>query len=301
MTHHRPNRTASVIMAICALFSISLQAADNKTITPAHSTETMTTPCTDSIPGPTVEIQTSMGNIKIKLYDDTPLHRDNFLKLVSDNFYDSLLFHRVIKDFMVQTGDPTSKNAAPGVRLGAGDPNYTIPAEIIYPRHYNKYGALAAARTGDQINPERRSSGSQFYIVTGRKFTADQLRQMESQMLQRKLQTCFQKLTRDNMERIRELQVAKDSIGLENLRQELIRQTEESVSQQPLPDNIIRDYTTLGGAPHLDDQYTVFGEVLEGMDVIEKIQNAATDSSDRPLEDIRILSTKILCGKPMHK
>ena len=123
--------------------------------------------------GPVVDIQTSLGDIKVKLYDDTPIHRDNFLKLVNEGYYDGVLFHRVIKDFMVQTGDPDSKDAVPGQRLGAGSPDYTLEAEIDYPKHFHKYGALAAARTGDAVNPERRSSGSQFYIVTGEKYSAE--------------------------------------------------------------------------------------------------------------------------------
>ncbi len=127
----------------------------------------------DSIPaGPVVDIRTSLGDIKVRLYDDTPKHRDNFLKLVREGFYDGVLFHRVIKDFMIQTGDPSSRTADSTAMLGAGDPGYTIEAEIAYPRHYHKRGALAAARTGDQVNPERRSSGSQFYIVTGEKVAA---------------------------------------------------------------------------------------------------------------------------------
>lgn len=252
------------------------------------------------IPGPIVDIKTTMGDIKVKLYDDTPLHRDNFLKLACENFYDSLLFHRVIKDFMVQTGDPNSKHAEKGKMLGAGDPNYTIPAEINYPRHYNKYGALAAARTGDEVNPERRSSGSQFYIVTGRKFSPAQLKQMEGQMLNRRLQEKFQSLVRSNQAEISRMMSEKDSVGLEALRQKLISETEAAVHPEEIPQEIIDTYSTVGGAPHLDGQYTVFGEVIEGMDVIEKIQNAATDRNDRPLEDIRILSTKIEgadCGK----
>ena len=133
----------------------------------------------DSIPaGPVVDIRTSLGDIKVRLYDDTPKHRDNFLKLVREGFYDGVLFHRVIKDFMIQTGDPSSRTADSTAMLGAGDPGYTIEAEIAYPRHYHKRGALAAARTGDQVNPERRSSGSQFYIVTGEKAAAARMAQM---------------------------------------------------------------------------------------------------------------------------
>lgn len=201
---------------------------------------------TDSIPGALVEIKTTLGDIEVKLYNDTPLHRDNFLKLVKDGFYEGVLFHRVINNFMVQTGDPDSKNAPAGQRLGAGNPGYTIEAEIDYPKHYHKYGALAAARTGDAVNPERRSSGSQFYIVTGDKYTPGQL-----EMIARR----------------------------------------QGMAMDP---SVASDYTTVGGTPHLDGQYTVFGEVVSGMDVVEKIQNVATDRNDRPTEDVKILSVKIL-------
>lgn len=243
--------------------------------------------------GPVVEIETTMGPVKIKLYDDTPLHRDNFLKLAREGYYDGVLFHRVIKDFMVQAGDPESKEAPAGKSLGSGDPGYTLPAEINYPRHYHKYGALAAARTGDQVNPERRSSGSQFYIVTGRKVSPAQMRQIEGRQGQEERQRYFNKLCKENMATIDSLRKSGMKDELEQLRLDLIRQTEEAVKVEPLPANIAADYTTIGGTPHLDGQYTVFGEVLEGMDVIEKIQNSETGAGDRPKEDIRIISMKV--------
>ncbi|MDE5840669.1 MAG: peptidylprolyl isomerase [Muribaculaceae bacterium] len=243
--------------------------------------------------GPTLDIATTAGDIKIRLYDDTPLHRDNFIKLAKEGYYDGVLFHRVINDFMVQTGDPDSKNAEPGAMLGSGGPGYNIPAEIVYPKHYHKYGALAAARTGDEMNPERKSSGSQFYIVTGKKYLPQQLSRMEEMSVQRQLQSYFMDLQRQNMDTIRQLRLAKDSVGLENLRQELIRKTEENVKPVTMTEDQIRDYTTIGGTPHLDGQYTVFGEVLEGMETVEKIQKAETDGRDRPVEDIRIISIKV--------
>lgn len=255
---------------------------ENKTTTPATEDEAI------------VEIKTSMGDIKVLLYNDTPLHKANFLKLVEEGYYDGLLFHRVIKDFMVQAGDPTSRDAAPDAQLGSGDPSYTIEAEINYPRHYHKYGALAAARTGDQVNPERRSSGSQFYIVTGRKQTADQLQMMQQRMAQNDMQQYFRNLCIQHSAEIDSLQKAENREGLEELRQKLIKETEENVPMPVLAENIVEDYVNIGGAPHLDNQYTVFGEVIEGMDTIEKIQNAATDKADRPVEDIRILSAKII-------
>ncbi len=243
--------------------------------------------------GPTLDVATTAGNIKIHLYDDTPLHRDNFLKLAKEGYYDGVLFHRVIKDFMVQTGDPESKGAPAGTMLGSGGPGYTIPAEIVYPKHYHKYGALAAARTGDEMNPERKSSGSQFYIVTGKKFSPQQLSRMEEMSVQKQLQSYFMDLQRQHMDTIKQLRLAKDSVGLENLRQELIKETEANVKPVTMTEEQVRDYTTIGGTPHLDGQYTVFGEVLEGMDIVEKIQNAETDGRDRPTEDIKIISIKV--------
>ena len=243
--------------------------------------------------GPTLDVATTAGNIKIRLYDDTPLHRDNFLKLAKEGYYDGVLFHRVINDFMVQTGDPESKDAPAGAMLGSGGPGYTVPAEIVYPKHYHKYGALAAARTGDEMNPERKSSGSQFYIVTGKKYLPQQLSRMEEASVQKQLQSYFMKLQMQHMDTIKQLRMAKDTIGLENLRQELIKETEANVHPVTMTEEQVRDYTTIGGTPHLDGQYTVFGEVLDGMDVVEKIQKAETDGRDRPVDDIRIISIKV--------
>lgn len=190
-----------------------------------------------------VRLETSMGPIRIALLDDTPVHRDNFLKLTEEGFYDGLLFHRVIRDFMVQTGDSSSRNARPGQPLGEGDVGYTLPAEILLPYYYHLRGAVAAAREGDDVNPEMRSSGSQFYIVWGRSWAPKSIKDQ------------------------REALAGKG-----------IEMTAE-----------MRDaYEQYGGSPHLDGQYTVFGEVLEGMDVVRRMQQVATDSLDRPLEDVRI-------------
>lgn len=243
--------------------------------------------------GPIVEITTTAGTIKVRLFDDTPLHRDNFLKLVKEGFYDGTLFHRVISDFMIQAGDPASKDAQPGQMLGAGDPGYTIEAEINYPRHYHKRGALAAARTGDQFNPERRSSGSQFYIVTGRPVSSAHLDAYAARLHDQMLQDYFRKLCREHMSEIEALQKAGDNEKLEALRQQLIAETEKNVKPIELTDELKAEYEKAGGAPSLDGQYTVFGEVVEGMDVVDKIEKAETDSNDRPKEDIRILSMKI--------
>lgn len=241
-----------------------------------------------------VELKTSMGDITVELYNDTPLHRDNFLKLVGEGFYDGVLFHRVIDQFMVQTGDPDSKKASDGQRLGSGDLGYTIAAEIEYPAHYHKYGALAAARTGDVYNPERRSSGSQFYIVTGRTMTERQVEAMDLKRKNQQMEQVFQQLAMQHRDSIQAMQKADDRDGLEALRLQLIKETEEKVKPVDLPEQIKKDYVEKGGTPHLDGQYTVFGEVLKGMDVVEKIQKVATDEADRPKEDIRIISAKVI-------
>lgn len=248
---------------------------------------------TDRATGPVVDVKTTLGDIRIMLYDDTPKHRDNFLKLVKDGFYNGVLFHRVIKDFMVQTGDPESVKADSTRMLGSGGPGYEIDAEILYPKHYHKYGALAAARSGDQFNPERRSSGSQFYIVTGEKYDASQIDRMGANQTMQKRQAYFRDLCKKNDAKIRELMAAGNDEATETYRQELIKETEAAVPEQPLPENIKNDYTTIGGTPHLDGAYTVFGEVISGMDTVEKIQNSETGRGDRPKNDIRIISMTV--------
>ncbi len=240
-----------------------------------------------------VDLETTMGPIKIKLYDDTPQHRDNFVKLVKEGFYDGVLFHRVINDFMVQTGDPDSKEAQPGQMLGGGDPGYTLPAEIIYPKHYHKYGALAAARTGDNVNPERRSSSSQFYIVTGRKASQMELDRMAERAIVGERQELFRKLFEQNKDSIKAMGDRGDREAMMELRQQMIDSVEKSVPARPLPQEMAQDYLTLGGTPHLDNQYTVFGEVVSGMETVEKIQKVETDGNDRPKEDVRIIKATI--------
>lgn len=243
---------------------------------------------------PEVEIKTTLGDIVVKLYNDTPLHRDNFLKLVKDGYYEGVLFHRVIDNFMVQAGDPDSKSAEAGKMLGSGDPGYTIQAEIDYPRHFHKYGALAAARTGDAVNPERRSSGSQFFIVTGQKYSAPQIERMMQQNVMPQRQALFNQLANENIDTIRAMQAAGDNEGLNRLQAELIERIEKEIPASAPSDEIVNAYTSVGGTPHLDGQYTVFGEVVSGMDVVEKIQKVETDRNDRPVEDVKILSVKVL-------
>ncbi len=243
-----------------------------------------------------VEIKTSEGDIKVRLFGDTPAHRDNFLKLAREGYYDGVLFHRVINEFMVQTGDPDSKNAPAGKALGAGGPDYTLEAEIRYPAHFHRKGALAAARQGDQVNPERRSSGSQFYIVTGKTYNDSTLNLMEKQLQNQQMQGIFNELTREHRDTIMAMRRSRDTAGLQKLQEELIAQTEAKAKENPakLTPEQRQAYAAEGGAPHLDNQYTVFGQVVEGMDVVDRIEKAETDQRDRPKTDIRIISMKVL-------
>ncbi len=203
-----------------------------------------------------VLIQTTEGDITLKLYNETPLHRDNFIKLVKAKTYNGVLFHRVIKEFMIQGGDPNSKTAAPDAMLGDGDVGYTVPAEFRTPAIYHKYGVLAAAREGDDSNPEKASSGCQFYIVVGKKFTDEQL------------------------DKLQERNIA--------------RYGHANDSTYKFSAQARRDYKTVGGTPHLDGNYTVYGEVLKGMDVVEKISKVETNNHDRPKKDIRIKRMKLV-------
>ena len=237
----------------------------------------------------------SAGDITLKLFGDTPAHRDNFVKLVKEGYYDGTLFHRVIKDFMIQGGDPDSRTATKGQMLGSGGPDYTIEAEIIYPAHFHKRGALAAARQGDQVNPEKRSSGSQFYIVTGKVYSDSTIRQLSKQLEAQKINEVFQRLRMEYRDKIMELSRAKDQAALDALCDQMIAQAEsEAKDKAGLTDEQIEVYTTVGGTPHLDGAYTVFGEVLEGMDVVDKIQNVPTDRADRPEEDVKIIKASVV-------
>lgn len=243
-----------------------------------------------------VDISTSMGDIRIMLYGDTPKHRDNFVKLINDGFYNGTLFHRVINEFMIQAGDPESKNAPAGKMLGSGGPGYNIDAEIVYPAHFHKRGALAAARQADQVNPEKRSSGSQFYIVTGKVYNEGQLKQMEAQLLNRQKQSVFNRMAGEHRDSIMNMRRNRDQAGLQKLQDEIIALMEAEVAKNPVSFTAEQRqaYSTVGGTPHLDGDYTVFGEIVSGMDVVEKIEKAATNAQDRPVGDIKIISTKVV-------
>ena len=234
-----------------------------------------------------VKIQTTLGDIIVRLYDETPLHRDNFVKLAKEGYYDGTLFHRVIKNFMIQGGDPDSKGAPSGKQLGVGGPGYTIEAEI-KPEFIHKRGALAAARQGDEVNPERRSSGSQFYIVWGQVYNAGQIGQLQKQMEMQQLQSAFNALVQQHRDEVMQLRRDRNRAGLQELQDKLVAEAEAQVKAAGagLTDAQKEAYTTVGGTPHLDGQYTVFGEVEEGLDIVEMIQQAATAPGDRPIDDI---------------
>ena len=237
-----------------------------------------------------VKITTPYGDITVRLYDETPAHRDNFLKLVSEGFYDGTLFHRVIKDFMIQGGDPDSKGAPKGRHLGAGDVGYTIPAEF-KPELFHKRGALAAARQGDNVNPERRSSGCQFYIVWGQKYSEGQLGQLEKQSRMQALQSVFNDLAMQHRAEIMSMRRDRDTAGLSALQDQLEAEANAIVREKGLgrlSEAMKTAYTTVGGTPFLDGQYTVFGEVESGLEVVGKIQEVSTDSADRPIKDLEM-------------
>lgn len=234
-----------------------------------------------------VNIHTHMGDIVVRLYDETPLHRDNFVRLVREGYYDGTLFHRVIRDFMIQGGDPDSKGAPAGKQLGMGGPDYTLEAEIC-PGLIHKRGALAAARTGDEVNPERRSSGSQFYIVWGQVYSEGQMNQLARQMEMQLRQDVFRQLSREHRDEAMTLRRNHDREGLQALQDRLAAQADAEVKARggALTASQREVYTTVGGTPHLDGQYTVFGEVESGLDVVEQIIMCDTYPGDRPVDDV---------------
>ena len=243
----------------------------------------------------TILISTEFGNMKIKLFNETPKHRDNFLKLVREHFYDSLLFHRVIQDFMIQGGDPDSKHAEPAKLLGDGDLKYTIPAEFV-PTLCHKKGMLCAARNGDDVNPEKASSACQFYIVQGKVRTDEDLIAYEKRINK----SLITKLKEDilNKPENKSLKEKIDTFKKEQNNDSLMvyfkivnKLVDEEYTKTPhysFPTEHRNIYKTIGGTPHLDSQYTIFGEVIEGLGVIDKIAAVGKNKDDRPLIDIRM-------------
>ena len=255
----------------------------------------------DKEPETKVVLETSLGKIKLKLYNETPKHRDNFIKLVKDHFYDGVLFHRVIQSFMIQSGDPDSKNAKQGAMLGNGEFGSTLPAEFD-PKLFHKMGALAAARQGDDVNPKKESSGCQFYIVQGRPFT-DSLLNLQEQRINNysKQMICNNLLgmpeNAKDKERVLAFQQTRQMDSLLAViakYQPAVEAEFAKTTPYKFSDEQRKAYTTLGGAPHLDGSYTVYGEVLEGMDIVDKIAAVQVDGNARPVEDVRIIKAYIV-------
>jgi len=242
-----------------------------------------------------VVIETPYGTMKVRLYEETPLHRNNFLKLVKEGFYDSLLFHRVINQFMIQGGDPLSKRAKSGDSLGHGDPGFTIPAEFNQEIFHRK-GTLCAARESDDINPQRASSGSQFYIVMGKVRTLEDLKKYEDRINKTNYTKTAReyilsdegKLLKRKYDRLKSENKQDSAQSLNTTIEGSIKKRADQTPLYKFTEKQIKTYTTVGGTPHLDGSYTVFGEVTEGLEVIDKIAGVKTDKRDRPIDDVRM-------------
>lgn len=256
------------------------------------------TGCAQSKKDYVVTIKTSYGDMVAILYDETPKHKENFIKLAKEKYYDSLLFHRVIQDFMIQGGDPDSKKAQPNQPVGRGGPGYTIEAEF-NPKFFHEKGALSAARMGDNVNPTKASSGSQFYIVHGKPMSELEINQLEENIRYSKKNQCLRDvLSMPKCESVRNLviqkQQAQDGEWLTSFFEK-----SDTLIQKEMPDykpfffsQAQKDaYMKTGGAPHLDGDYTVFGKVIKGLEVIDKIAAQPRGSGDRPVEDIRMFVT----------
>lgn len=241
-----------------------------------------------------VEISTNLGNIKIRLYENTPRHSENFLKLVKAHHYDSLLFHRVIGDFMIQGGSSDSRHAPKGMAVGMSNPGYTIEAEI-RPEYRHFKGALAAARQGDEVNPEKRSSGEQFYLVQGKTYTDQELDQIEKRKWLAAKNQLGDRLFKPLQEEFQRYKKTGQHQKADSLLQYVNEEIGKQYAENPykMSPETREMYKSVGGTPFLDGDYTVFGEIVEDMDVLEKIALVATDSIDRPKEDVIILGTKL--------
>lgn len=246
----------------------------------------------DSIKETRVMITTEFGTIKIRLYNETPLHRDNFIKLAKAGYFDSLMFHRVIKNFVIQGGDPDSKHAAPNTELGNGGPGYTIPAEF-NPKLFHKKGVLAAARDSDLENPSQASAGSQFYIVHGKIHTDSTLKVQAQRITKLKLFNTVvnRKEYKYWISKCPGYAKNNQSDSMKYVNDIIMKQVEAELPTVPVytfSEEQIKTYKTTGGTPHLDQSYTIFGEVYEGLQVVDEIANQKTDKNDRPMKDVRM-------------
>lgn len=243
--------------------------------------------------GTEVVLETTVGDIRIVLYDDTPAHRDNFIANVENGMYDGVTFHRVIRNFMIQTGDPKTRPEGYKLPLDADGDTIPerIPAEFMFPTHFNKRGVLAAARDNDDENPERQSDKFQFYIVTGKICGEDDMDGYETAREQRDAEVLFNKMQQEHKDELDALRAARDRDGLSNALEKLRDEARMQVSDNPpitYPKDIRKAYKVHGGAPWLDAEYTVFGEVVEGMKAVETIQKVKTNDADKPLVEIRV-------------
>jgi len=251
-----------------------------------------------------LKIETSKGNMLLILYNEMPLHRDNFIKLINNKFYDSLLFHRVINNFMIQGGDPDSKKATKDQFLGDGDVGYTIPSEFNH-TFFHRKGMLCAAREGDEINPLKASSGCQFYIVQGKLHTDETLKKTElrinkqiiQQLTDEYLNNAGNEKTKEKYNYFTEKNLKDSLTNLKKAIEPIILPRYEKLPHYTFNDIQKKIYKTIGGTPHLDNNYTVFGEVLYGIDVIDKIANEKTDNNDRPIENVRMKITLLQSKK----
>jgi cyclophilin family peptidyl-prolyl cis-trans isomerase len=239
-----------------------------------------------------VLIKTTLGDIKIKLYDGTPIHRENFIKLVNMGFYEGISFHCVIKDFMIQAGDPATRTGLTKEQLDTLG-TYTIPAEF-RKEYYHKKGAVAAAREGNNSNPDMRSSGTQFCIVQGTKFSDSELKATEDKINSNIKQTLFSKLMKEIADSARLSGVPLKEDEIQELASIKLFDYLTTIGDRKFSGAQINDYKTIGGVPRLDGTYTVFGEVVEGLDVVDKIAAVKTDQSDKPVNDVKILKMKLV-------
>lgn len=239
-----------------------------------------------------VLVKTTLGDIKIRLYDGTPIHRDNFIKLVNMGFYEGISFHRVIKDFMIQAGNPSTRTGLTKEQLDTLD-NYTIPAEF-RKEYYHKKGAVAAARMGNNVNPEMRSSGTQFYIVQGVKFSDIELITAQERINSGIKQALFAKLIKETADSARLSGKPLQDSEIQELASIKMFDYLTKNGDYKFSENQLNDYKTIGGVPRLDSTYTVFGEVIEGLEVVDMIADSKTDQTDKPLSDIKIIKIKIV-------
>jgi peptidylprolyl isomerase len=247
--------------------------------------------------GTMVRFETTSGEITVRLYSKTAKHHDNFVKLVNEGFYNGVLFHRVIAGFMIQAGDPDSKTAKPGAELGSGDMGYSIPAEFIYPEYYHKRGALCAAREGDESNPLKSSSGCQFYIVVGKTFSDSTLDSLETVKINKLQEKLFKEIVDTKQEEIKKYRKEHNQTKINALRDSVLEVVKVKMGRNTackFTEQQRSDYKTIGGTPHLDGEYTVFGEVMEGLDIVEKISKVKTGPNDRPVDDIKVIKAEVL-------